>query len=332
MSPESLRCFLVRKTGSGSIETSVESRPLRELPAGEVLIRVQASSMNYKDALAAQGHPGIVSRFPHVPGIDAAGVVEQSDSPKFKAGDAVLCTGYELGSQQWGGWAEFIRVPADWVVPLPEGLTIDETMILGTAGFTAAQCVFSLEEHGVTPEKGPVVVSGATGGVGSIALIILAKMGYQVTAVSGKTDRYDWLRSLGAADIISREDAVDSSQRPLLKARWAGGVDTVGGETLSTMLRSLDHRGCVAACGLVGGHDLSLTVYPFLLRGVTLDGIDSAHCPYDRRLQIWNRLAGEWKLGDIPDFVTEITLDEINEHVAKMMRGESAGRILVRPR
>jgi putative YhdH/YhfP family quinone oxidoreductase len=331
MPPESLRCLLVRKTGNGAIEASVESRPLRELPPGDVLIRVQASSLNYKDALAAQGHPGIVRHFPHVPGIDAAGVVAQSDSPKFRPGQQVLCTGYELGSERWGGWAEFVRVPAEWVVPLPDGLTVDEAMILGTAGFTAAQSVFSLEEHGVTPQKGPVVVSGATGGVGSIAIMLLARMGYQITAVSGKPDRHDWLRALGVSEIISREEAVDDSNRPLLKARWAGGIDTVGGPTLSTMLRSLTHRGCVAACGLVGGTDLLLTVYPFILRGATLDGIDSAHCPYDRRVQIWQRLAGEWKLGEVPDFVTEIHLNEVNNTVAQMLRGETAGRILVRP-
>lgn len=331
MPPESFRCLLVRKTGNGAIEASVESRPLRELPPGDVLIRVQASSLNYKDAMAAQGHPGIVRQFPHVPGIDAAGVVEQSDSPKFQLGQEVLCTGYELGSERWGGWAEFVRVPAEWVVPLPAGLTVEETMILGTAGFTAAQSVLSLEEHGVTPSKGPVIVSGATGGVGSIAIMLLAKMGYQITAVSGKPDRHDWLRSLGVTEIISREEAVDDSNRPLLKSRWAGGIDTVGGPTLNTMLRSLTHRGCVAACGLVGGAELSLTVYPFILRGATLDGIDSAHCPYDRRLQIWERLAGDWKLDHPSDFVTQISLHEVNDTVAQMMRGETAGRILVRP-
>ncbi|MBX3437331.1 MAG: YhdH/YhfP family quinone oxidoreductase [Planctomycetaceae bacterium] len=331
MAPESFRCFLVRKTGGGSVEASVETRPLRELPPGEVLIRVQSSSLNYKDALATQGHPGVVSKFPHVPGIDAAGIVEQSDSEKFRPGDAVLCTGYEQGSGRWGGWAEFVRAPADWVVPLPPGMTADESMVLGTAGFTAAQCVFSLEEHGVTPEKGPVIVSGATGGVGCLAVILLAKMGFQVTAVSGKPEKADWLRSLGAAEIISREQAVDETKRPLLAARWAGGVDTVGGSTLSTMIRSLMHRGCVAACGLVGGHDLILTVYPFILRGATLDGIDSAHCPYDRRLQIWNRLAGEWRLGDVPQLVSDIRLEQANDTVARMLRGETSGRILVRP-
>ncbi len=331
MTPETFRCFLVRKPGKGAVEASVESRPLRELPPGDVLIRVQCSSLNYKDALAAQGHPGVVSQFPHVPGIDAAGVVEESDSDKFQPGDAVLCTGYDQGSARWGGWAEFVRVPAEWVVPVPDGMTIDETMVLGTAGFTAAQCVFSLEEHGVTPESGPVLVSGATGGVGSIALMLLAKMGYQVTAVSGKPERHDWLRSQGATDIITREEAVDDSKRPVLAPRWAGSVDTIGGQTLSTTIRSLKHRGCVAACGLVGGHELPLTVYPFILHGATLDGIDSAQCPYDRRIQIWNRLAGEWKLGDVPDFVSEITLDQIDDTVARMMRGETAGRILVRP-
>ncbi|MGE4001791.1 MAG: YhdH/YhfP family quinone oxidoreductase [Planctomycetaceae bacterium] len=331
MIADTFRCFLVCKTGSGAVEAAVETRPLRELPPGEVLIRVQCSSLNYKDALATQGHPGVVSKFPHVPGIDAAGIVEHSDSDKFRPGDAVLCTGYEQGSGRWGGWAEFVRAPADWVVPLPSGMSIDEAMVFGTAGFTAAQCVFSLEEHGVTPDNGPVSVSGATGGVGCIAVMLLAKSGYQVTAVSGNPDRYDWLRSIGAADIIARTDAVDDSKRPLLAARWAGGVDTVGGQMLSTMLRSLKHRGCVAACGLVGGHELPLTVYPFILRGATLDGIDSANCPYDRRVKIWNRLAGEWKLGHVPNLVSEVNLDQVKDTVAKMLRGETAGRILVRP-
>ncbi len=332
MPPESFRCFHVRKNADKSIESSVEARPLHELPPGEVLIRVQASSLNYKDALASQGNPGVARNFPHVPGIDSAGTVETSDSDKFKAGDQVLCTGYEQGAGQWGGWAEFVRLPAEWVVPLPDGLTLDESMIIGTAGFTAAQSVLSLVEHGIKPEDGPIVVTGSTGGVGVISVMLLAKLGYQVTAVSGKSDQYDWLRSLGASDVIGREEVTDDSTKPLLKARWAGAVDTVGGNTLATIIRSLDHRGVATACGLVGGTDLPLTVFPFILRGATLDGIDSAHCPHDRRLQIWNLLSTDWKLDNLNDLVTEITLDEAKATVDQMMQGKTHGRHIVRPK
>ncbi|MEZ6054422.1 MAG: YhdH/YhfP family quinone oxidoreductase [Planctomycetaceae bacterium] len=330
MLPESFRCFHVRKTGNGLIESSVESRPLHELPPGDVLIRVQASSLNYKDALASQGNPGIVCSFPHVPGIDSAGTVVASESDRFKPGDAVICTGYEQGAGRWGGWAEFVRLPAEWIVPLPHGLTLDETMIVGTAGFTAAQSVLSLVEHGIKPESGPVVVTGATGGVGVISVMLLAKLGYQVTAVSGKPDQHDWLRSLGASDVIGREEVNDDSDRPLLKSRWAGAVDTVGGNTLATLIRSLNHRGCVTACGLVGGTDLPLTVFPFILRGAKLDGIDSAQCPYDRRLQIWNLLSGDWKLDNLQDLVTEISLDEAKQTVDQMMHGKTHGRHIMR--
>ena len=279
MLPDSFRCFLVRKTGSDAIDASVQTRPFHELPSGDTVIRVEWSSLNYKDAMAATGHRGIVKSFPHVPGIDAAGTVVESDSSDLKTGQSVLVTGYQLGAERWGGWSEYVRVPSDWVVPLPEGLTLRETMILGTAGFTAAQCVWSLVEHDVMPDRGPVVVTGATGGVGIIALMLLAKLGYQVTAVSGKTEQYDWLRSLGAAERRGTGRRLRQERQCVAASRWAGGVDTVGGMTLSTIVRSLSHRGCVAACGLVGGHDLPLTVYPFILRGVTLDGIDSAMCP-----------------------------------------------------
>src|SRR5690606_33272570 len=224
MLPETLRCYLVRKTASDSIEASVESRPFRELPAGDMVIRVEASSLNYKDAMAATGHPGIVKSFPHVPGIDAAGTIVHSESPQWKAGQPVIMTGYQQGAERWGAWAEYVRVPAEWVVPLPEGLSLREAMIFGTAGFTAAQCVWSLQHHNITPESGPVVVTGATGGVGILSLMLLARLGYDVTAVSGKTDKYDWLRSLGAADVISRDAVRDDSDRALLRSRWAGAV------------------------------------------------------------------------------------------------------------
>lgn len=331
MLPDSFRCFHVRKAGNDRIEASIERRPFHELPTGDTLIRVVASSLNYKDALAATGHAGIVKSFPHVPGIDAAGEIVHSPSPAFSAGQPVIMTGYLQGAERWGGWADYVRVPAEWVVPLPPGLTLRESMILGTAGFTAAQCVWSLEQHGVTPDRGPVLVTGATGGVGVLSLMLLAKLGYEATAVSGKADKHDWLRALGAANVLGREAVCDRSERSLLRGRWAGAVDTVGGMTLSTIIRSLQHRGCVAACGLVGGHELPLTVYPFILRGVTLDGIDSAQCPHDRRLAIWSRLATDWKLDRLEELAIDVPLDRLSDAVSKMLQGQTAGRVVVTP-
>jgi putative YhdH/YhfP family quinone oxidoreductase len=327
---DTFRCYLVRKTGNDRVEAGVDARPLRELPAGDVLIRVRFSSLNYKDALAATGHPGVARKFPHVPGIDSAGEVVESGSPRFRPGDAVIMTGHELGAERWGGWAEYVRVPADWVVPLPAGLTLEESMILGTAGFTAAQCVYALRHHDVRPESGEVLVTGATGGVGSIAVMILAKLGYQVTAVTGKPAMRASLERRGARRIISRDEAVDGTNRPLLSATYAGGVDTVGGATLGTLLRSMKHRGCVAACGLVGGSDLPVTVYPFILRGVTLAGIDSAWCPEDRRREIWRLLSQEWKPQHLNELAAYVTLDGVGDAVQRILRGEVAGRVVVR--
>lgn len=327
--PESFRCFLVRKTGKDQVESSVERRPMTELPPGEVLIRVNYSSLNYKDAMAATGHPGLVKNFPHVPGIDAAGTVVASDAQGISPDQQVIVTSYELGSGRWGAWGEYIRVPAEWVVPLPEGLTMKQAMIYGTAGFTAAQCVLALQNQDVTPDKGDIVVTGATGGVGSFAVEFLAKLGYRVTAVTGKPEQQDALLSLGASEVIDRSVVSNDSTRPLLKAKWAGGVDTVGGNTLATLLRCTKHSGCVAACGLVGGSDLPITVYPFILRGVTLSGIDSAWCPQPRRRDIWNRLATDWKLDNLDSRANQAALEEIEAAVQTMLEGKHVGRTLV---
>lgn len=327
--PDSFRCYLVRKTGNDQIEAGVEQRPLRDLPPGDILIRVEYSSLNYKDAMAATGHPGIVKSFPHVPGVDVAGTVAESASADFKPGDAVLSTGHELGVERWGGWAEYVRVPAEWVIPLPETLTPTDAMTLGTAGFTAAQGVHALQHHGVQPGDGPLVVTGATGGVGSIAVMLLAQLGYEVAAVTGKADRHDMLRELGAATLLTREDMLDESSRPLLKAEFAGGIDTVGGPTLTTLIRRIRHRGCVANCGVVGGGDLPLTVYPFILRGVTLTGIDSAWCPDDRRAEIWQKLAGEWKPQQLGKLAELTRLDDVAQSVERILRGEITGRVVV---
>jgi acrylyl-CoA reductase (NADPH) len=327
--PETFSCYLVRKAGKGQIEAGVERRPLVELPAGEVLVRVEYSSLNYKDALASTGHPGVVRQFPHVPGIDAAGTIAASDSHRFPIGQKVIVTSYELGSGRWGGWAEYIRVPADWVVPLPQALSAEEAMIYGTAGFTAAQCVLALQEHDVTPDKGDIVVTGATGGVGLFAVGFLARLGYAVTAATGKAGRRDWLISLGAKNVIGRSEVEDRSDKPLLSARWAGAVDTVGGHTLGTLLRSTDRAGCVAACGLVGGTDLPISVYPFLLRGITLAGIDSGYCPMPRRLKIWNHLATDWKPADLASLSNQVGLNDLQPEIDKMLKGQHAGRTIV---
>ena len=329
MSADSFTCYLVRKVGKDKVEASLEKKTKADLPAGEVLIRVAYSSLNYKDGLGATGHPGVAKQFPHVPGVDAGGTVVESRAAEFSQGQAVLVTGYEMGAGQWGGWSEYVRVPAAWVVPLPSGLSLRESMIYGTAGFTAALSVDALETHGITPERGEVLVSGATGGVGIVAVKLLALLGYRVVAVSGKTEKHAWLKQHGATDVIGREDADDSTSRPLLSARWAGAVDTVGGSMLATTIRSSQIGGCVTACGLVGGADLPLTVYPFILRGVTLSGIDSAWCPRARRIAIWNKLGGAWKLPDLEELATSVTLGSVGEAVQRILEGKVAGRTLV---
>jgi len=330
MLPDSFTCYLVRKTDNDRIESAIAQQPLRDLPPGDVLIRVAYSSLNFKDAMAAQGNPGIVKRFPHVPGIDAAGTVVASESTEFEVGQRVIATGHELGVERWGGWAEYVRVPAAWVVPLPESMTLEQSMVLGTAGFTAAQAVASLIHHGVTPDAGELMVTGATGGVGSIAMQILTKLGYQVVALSGKQHRHQWLKQLGAARVLDRDALADKGGRPLQSAQYVGAIDTVGGKPLATLIKLIKYRGCVACCGVVAGADLPLTVYPFILRGVTLDGIDSAWCPDDLRVSLWHRLANEWRIQPPQDFAARVSLEEVGQAVELMQTGQITGRIVVR--
>lgn len=331
MHHEPFPCLMVRRNDAGVVTCGIEQVTVDDLPPGEVLIQVTASSLNYKDALACRAHAGIVKTLPHVPGIDCAGRVVESTSPDYCPSDPVLVTGYDLGSGAWGAYSEFIRVPAEWVVRLPANLTADEAMTYGTAGFTAAQCVERIVNHGVTPDDGEIVVTGATGGVGSLAVALLAKLGFTVAAVTGKPEQAPLLRELGATSILARDAVNDATDRPLLKGRWAAAVDTVGGNVLATLLRSTAYRGCVAACGLVAGDQLPLTVYPFILRGVTLYGIDSAKCPREPRLEIWRRLAFEWKLDHLERLRREITLGEVPAAVEEMLAGQTHGRVLVRP-
>lgn len=326
---DTFRCFWVERDAKGEPRGAIVRRSRSDLPVGDVLIRVQYSSLNYKDALAATGHSGVVRQLPHIPGVDAAGIVVESRSADVAIGAEVLVTGHELGAGRFGGWSEYVQVPADWVVARPAGLSLREAMIHGTAGFTAAQCVMALEHHGILPESGEVIVTGATGGVGSLAVLLLARLGYSVVAVTGKADQHDRLRAWGATRVLSRQEVDVDPGKPLLAACWAGAVDTVGGNTLATLLRQCKHRGCVTACGLVGGANLAMTVYPFLLRGVTLCGIDSAACPREPRLEIWRRLAGPWKLENLDSLATIVSLEELPQQVARILRGEIVGRVLV---
>ncbi len=323
------RCYLVTKDADGNVAGQFTERPLKELPDGEVLIRAHYSSLNYKDALAAKGDPGVNRVFPHVPGVDAAGVVAQSGAYEFVEGDEVLVTGFDMGANRWGGYAEYVRVPQDWIVPLPEGLTLRESMMLGTAGLTAGFCVQALKKHEVEPDRGDVVVTGATGGVGSFAVAILAKLGYRVAAVTGKESAHDYLRSLGAADVLPREAVDDASGKPLLSRRWAGGVDTVGANTLGTVLRSTALGGCVAACGNAAGFDLPITVYPFILRGVTLAGIDAAWCPIPLRHATWRHLADDWKPDKLDAIARFVGFADLPAQFDEILAGRLTGRLAV---
>lgn len=331
--PTTFRCLYVTRNDAKEIQRQITSRPLDELPAGEVLVQVAFSSLNYKDALSASGHPGVTRKFPHVPGIDAAGTVADSSDPRFQPGQSVLVTGFDMGQNTWGGFAEFIRVPADWVVPLPAGLSLRESMIFGTAGLTAALSVQALCDHGLKPDGRPVLVTGATGGVGSTAVAILAHAGFHVVAATGKPEATDFLRQLGAAEIVGRDAVYDPSNKPLLNGRWAGAVDTVGGNTLATVVRSMERAGCVACSGLVGGIELPLTVYPFILRGVALVGIDSAECPPPVRTALWAKMASAWKPAPLETIVARtVTIDQLEEPIATILKGGIRGRVLVTPR
>jgi putative YhdH/YhfP family quinone oxidoreductase len=324
------RCYWVERDSAGGVHGRITQRALKELPDGDVLIRVACSSLNYKDALAAAGHQGVNRLYPHIPGVDAAGVVVESGVYEFVPGDEVLVTGFQMGANRWGGFAEYVRVPAEWVVPRPDGLTLQECMMLGTAGLTAGLAIDVLQKFVPAGSEGPIVVSGASGGVGSMAVAILAKLGYQVSAVTGKPLAADFLRSLGAKEILPREAVDDMGGRPLLSSHWAGGVDTVGGNVLASILRATRHSGCVAACGMTAGTELAMTVYPFILRGVTLAGVDAALCPLLRRHSLWWRLAGAWKPERLADMVRIIELDEVGTCIDDMLASHVIGRYVIR--
>ena len=325
----SYSALVVTDDGANNYSRTVQIGNSADLPPGDLLVRVHYSSLNYKDALSASGNRGVTRRYPHVPGIDAAGIIEQSACNDFQTGDAVIVSGFDLGMNTPGGFGQYIRIPAEWALPCPQNLSLQEAMMYGTAGFTAAQSVQKLVGHPVKPEDGRILVSGATGGVGSIAVAILAKLGYTVTAVSGKTEAEEFLRGIGAAEIISRQTAADLSGKLLLKEKWAGVIDTVGGEILATAIKSTAYGGVVTCCGNVASPDLSLSVYPFILRGVSLLGIDSAKCPIAVRRSIWQKLAGKWKLENLASLVSECTLQELPVLIERMLQGRQTGRVIV---
>ncbi len=329
MQNDTFKAMVVTQTEEGAFARQITTRSLDDLPAGDVLVRVHYSSLNYKDALSASGNKGVTRSYPHTPGIDAAGVVAESSSAQFKAGDQVIVTSYDLGMNTSGGFGQYIRVPAGWVVPLPEELTLRESMCYGTAGLTAALSVFQLELHGISPAGGPVLVSGATGGVGGIAVAILAKLGYTVAAVNGLVDRSDYLKSIGATEIISIDDASDQSGRPLLKGRWAAGVDTVGGRILATTIKSLNPNGVVVSCGNAASPDLPINVFPFILRGAALIGIDSQNCPMPPRVHAWQKLASQWKIPTMEEVVTQIALEDLSQRIDMMLNRKHKGRVVV---
>lgn len=315
--------------GGLTFTRSLVEKSIGDLPPGSVLIKVHYSSLNYKDALSATGNRGVTRKFPHTPGVDAAGTVIHSTTTQWKVGDKVICMGFDLGMNTAGGFGQFIRVPAEWVLPLPVGLSLYEAMQLGTAGFTAGQCVHRLIEGGLHPLSGPVLVTGATGGVGSVAVSLLHKLGYMVTALTGKQQERAYLETLGADSIVDRRAATSNDDRMLLREKWAGVIDTVGGGILSWAVRSCQSDGVIACCGNAASGDLPLNVYPFILRGVRLQGVYSANCPLVRRLPIWEKLSGEWRVPKLQTITRLITLDQLEDAIATMLSGRVRGRLVV---
>jgi putative YhdH/YhfP family quinone oxidoreductase len=328
--PNDFKALVITESEDHRFLRSVEKKTIDDLPEGDVLVKVMYSSLNYKDVLSATGNRGVTRTYPHTPGIDAAGIVAESADVNFKPGDKVIVTSYDLGMNTAGGFGQYIRIPAGWVVPLPPGLTLREAMIYGTAGFTAALSVWQMIDSGIEPEDGTILVSGATGGVGSIAVSILSKSGYTVTAVNGAVDEAAYLKRIGADDVISIEDAVDTSGRPMLKSRWAGGIDTVGGDILATTVKSVAPNGAVTCCGNVASPDLPLNVFPFILRGARLIGIDSQNCPMPLRQKIWQKIASDWKIDWLETLTTEAPFEELDNRIELMLQGKHRGRTIIR--
>ncbi len=326
--PQTFKAILVEESAEGHFSVRLRERNITDLPKNEVLIKVMYSGLNYKDALSADGNKGITRKYPHTPGIDAAGIIVCSDNPEFQQGEEVIVTGYDLGMNTSGGFAEYIRVPSAWIVRRPGGITLRESMIIGTSGFTAASGIYEFIKHGITPESGEILVTGATGAVGSYAVAMLSQAGYNVVACSRKESAYDFLKELGAVRIIPGQECDDTSGKPLLPAKWAAVLDTVGGNILSTALRSVKERGIVANCGMLASTMLQVSVFPFILRAVRLTGIASAETPMKRRMEIWNLLE-QTKPANLHQLARTISLNQLPDELEIMLKGNQSGKVIV---
>jgi len=324
------KALVVNKTDD-DFSVDIKTLSLNELPEGEVTIKVAYSSVNYKDGLASIPNGNIVNNYPHVPGIDLAGTVVSSTDSSFQEGDEVVATSYEIGVSHYGGYSEYARVKAEWVIPLPDGLSLKEAMAFGTAGFTAALSVQRLQDNGVTPEKGDVLVTGATGGVGSMAIAILAKQGYNVVASTGSQEEAKYLEEIGAKEIVSREEVNPEKQRALGKQRWAGVVDPVGGEVLASVVSNIKYGGSAAVSGFLGGRKVPASIFPFILRGVNILGIDSVYYPMEKRKELWQRMASDLKPETLlSDIGQEVTLEELPQTLKDILNGDIRGRTILK--
>lgn len=308
---------------------SLKDKTITELPIGDVTIKVAYTGLNYKDALSFRGHKGITKKYPHTPGIDASGVIAESSSLKFKVGDKVLVTGYDLGMNTSGGFQEYIRVPSEWVVDLPENLSLKQAMIYGTAGFTSALAIHRIQQTGIKPSSGKILVTGATGGVGIVAVALLSNLGYEVEASTGKPEYTELLKEIGAVNILSRDEVLDNTNRPLLQRRWIGVIENVGGNTLNSVIKQVEKGGAVVIIGNVKGDSFQSTVYPFLLRGIALLGVESAETNMELRIKLWKKLANEWKIECFDKIHKVIKLNEIIDEINKMLEGKQAKKVIV---
>ena len=325
-----MKAFVVEKTGDNEFISNVQNINTPKCGENEVVIKVTYSSLNYKDALSSIGNPGVTRKFPHITGIDVSGTIFESTSPIFKVGERVLVTGYDMGMNSNGGHAQYVKVPASWVARIPDSISDKEIMTFGTAGLTAALSVNELIENGIKPESGDILVTGATGGVGSIAIAILSKLGYNIVAISGKKDRIDFLKNIGANEVILREVFEENTNKPLLSEKYAGVIDTVGGQILANALKEVKYDGVVTCCGLTSSSQLNTNVFPFILRGVRLIGIDSVECKLEKKQAAWEKLASRWKINSLNTIVNEITLDEIKIAYEHLLSGKAVGRYVVK--
>ena len=326
---QNFKALVIEEKENSIFERKILTKNINELPQNEVLIQVHYSSLNYKDALSASGNKGITRKYPHTPGVDAAGIVVKSQSAKFKEGDEIICTGYDLGMNTAGGFGQYISVPADWLVARPQKISLRNSMIIGTAGFTAMNGVMEILNHNIKPADGKILVTGATGGVGIMAVTFLANLGYDVVASSGKIEQYDLLRKAGAKEIIGRDETNDATGKPLLSKKWVAAIDTVGGNVLATALKSTENYGLVATCGNIVSTELNISIFPFILRGVRLIGLASAETVMQKRLIIWDKISEKFGNFDFDFLAKEITLEALSDEIDLILQGKQIGRVLV---